>query len=56
MNLKFSHKNFLTIYTFATTKPKTIETPVVDIRIILKNGFMKYIKANVVPHVTRSIE
>ena len=56
MNLKFSHMNFLTIYTFATTKPKTIETPIVDTGIILKNGFMKHIKANVVPHVTGLIE
>ena len=56
MNLKSSHKSFLTIYTFGTTKPKAIETPMVDIGIILKNGFMIHIKANVVPHVTGSIE
>ena len=56
MNLKSSPKSFLTIYTFGTTKPKTIETPIVGIGIILKNGFMIHIKANVVPHVTGSIE
>ena len=52
MNLKSSHKSFLTIYTFGTTKPKTIETPIVNIGIILKNGFMIHIKTNVIPHVT----
>ena len=32
-------KNFLTIYIFGTTKPKCIETTVVEMTIILKSGF-----------------
>ena len=56
MNLKSSHKSFLTIFTFGTTKLKTIETPIVDSGIILKNCFMIHIKANVAPHVTGSTE
>ena len=49
-------KNFLTIYTFGTTKPKCIETPVVEVTMILKIGFTMRIKANVVPNVTSTIE
>ena len=49
-------KNFLTIYTFGTTKPKCIETPVVEVKMVLKSGFTMKIKANVVPNVTGTIE
>ena len=56
MELKPSRKNYLTLYTFGSTNPKRIETSVVDIGIIQKSGFIINIKANVVPHVTGSIE
>ena len=49
-------KNLLTIYTFGTTKPKCIETPVVEVTMILKSGFTMKIKANVVPNITGTIE
>ena len=46
-------KNLLTIYTFGT-KPKCIETPVVE--VTLKSGFNLKIKANVFPNITGTIE
>ena len=49
-------KNLLTIYTFRITKPKCIETPVVEVTVILKSGFTMKIKANVVPNITGTIE
>ena len=49
-------KKFLTIYTFGTTKPRSIETPVVEVNMLLKSGFTMKIKANVVPNITGTIE
>ena len=49
-------KNFLTIYTFGTAKPKCIETPFVEVTMILKSGFNMKIKANVVQNITDTIE
>ena len=56
MNLKPINKNLLIVYTFGTTKPKNIESPVVELGILLNNGFTINIKANVVPNVTGSFE
>ena len=49
-------KNLLTIYTFWTTNPKCIETPVVEVTMTLKSGFTMKIKANVVPNISGTIE
>ena len=35
MNLKPTDKNLLIAYTFGTTKPKNIESPVVELSILL---------------------
>ena len=56
MNLKPINKNLLIVYTFGTTKPKNIESPVVELGILLNNSFTINIKANVVPNVTGSFE
>ena len=56
LKLKHIGKNYLTIYTFGTVKPKEIETPIVELGIHLKSGFVMNIKANVVPEVTGEIE
>ena len=56
MNLKPISKNLLFVYTFGTTKPKNIESPVIELGILLNNGFTTNIKANVVPNVTGSFE
>ena len=56
LKLNSTGKNYLTIYTFGTTKPKEIETPIVELGIQLKSGFVMNIKANVVPDVTGEIE
>ena len=49
-------KNLLTIYTFRTTKPKCIKTPVAEVTMILKSGFTMKINANAVPNITGTIE
>ena len=56
LKLHYIGKNYLTIYTFGTTKPKEIETSIVELGIQLKSGFIMNIKANVVPNVTGEIE
>ena len=56
MNLKPINKNLLIVYTFRATKPKGIESPLVELGTFLNNGFTINIKANVVPNVTRSFE
>ena len=56
MNLKPINKNILIVYTFGTTKPKNIESPVVELGILLNNGFIINIKVNVVPNVNRLFE
>ena len=50
------NKNFLTIYTFGTTKSKCIATPVVEVTMTPTSGVTMRIKANVVPSVTSTIE
>ena len=39
MNLKPINKNLLIVYTFGTTKPKNVESPVLYLGIFLNNGF-----------------
>ena len=56
MNLKPINKNLLTAYTFGTTKPKNTESPVVELGILLNDGFSIKIKINVVTNVTGSFE
>ena len=41
LQLTPTDKNLLTIYTFGTTKPKCIETLVVEVTMILKSGFTR---------------
>ena len=52
MNLKPIINNLLVFYTFVTSKPINIESPVVELGILLSNGFSINIKANVVANVT----
>ena len=56
LKLKEIGMNHLSIYTFGTTKAKNIETPVVEVGLMLKSGFTLSIQANVVPEVTGKIE
>ena len=56
MNLKPISKNLLTSYIFGITKPNNIKFLVVELGILLNNGFAINIKANVVPYVTRLFE
>ena len=56
LDLKHLFKSFLAVYTSGTTKPKAIETPIVEIRIVLKSGFVMNMKVNVVPNVTGKIK
>ena len=55
MNLKPTN-NVLIVYTLGTTKPKNIESPAVELDILLNNGFTINIKANAVPNVTGLFE
>ena len=56
LNLTPIGENRLTIFTFGTTKPKNIQTPLVEVKMMLKSGFTMTIKANVVPNVTGMLE
>ena len=56
LQLKEIGKNYLVVYTFGTSKPSNIETPVVEIGLKLLSGFTLRIKANVVPDITGRIQ
>lgn len=49
-------KNHLTLNTFGTSKPRNIETSIVQLELQLKSGFVLKIKINVVPVITGNIE
>ena len=40
------------VYTFGTSKSKNIESSVLDLGILLNNGFTINIQANVMPNLT----
>ena len=48
MNLKPINKNLLIFYTSGNTKPNNIESFVIELGILLNNGFTINIKVNVV--------
>ena len=50
LRLKEVGKDFLVVYTFGTSKPDNIETPVVEIGLRLNSGFIMRMKANVIPN------
>ena len=56
LRLKEVRKDFLVAYTFGTSKPDNIETPVVEIGLRLNSGFIMRMKANVVPIITGRIQ
>ena len=55
LKLKKIGANHLSIYTFGTTKAKNLETPIVEIGIMLKCEFVMKLQTNIVPEVTEKI-
>ena len=55
LNLKQKAMEEISVITFGSDKPKIVKTPKVTCEIILANGSVLKIDANVVPKTTRSI-
>ena len=56
LKLKEVGKSHLVVYTFGSSKPDNIETPVVEIGFVLKSGFIMRLRANVVPEISGKIQ
>ena len=56
LQLRSSNTEILTVFTFGSTKPKELKTPVVEFGLKLKNGHTINIQANVVPKIPRMIQ
>ena len=55
LELKWLQKEIISVVTFGSTKPKEIESHVVEIKLPLKAGTSFNLTANVIPEITRFI-
>lgn len=55
LHLPIKDNNRLLIYTFGSSKPRTIDSPVVNIKITTQRGQTYLIQANVIPHITNKV-
>ena len=46
----------LTVYTFSTSKPRELKTPVTELRMLTKDGSSLHLKVNVVPKITGTLQ
>ena len=46
----------LTVYTFNTSKPRQLQTPVTELRLLTKDGSSLHLRVNVVPKITDTLQ
>ena len=46
----------LTVYTFSTSKPRQLQTPVTELRLSMKDGSSLHLRVNVVPKITGTLQ
>lgn len=56
LNLKLANKSKISLITFGSEKPKSLDTPSADLNIELKDGSVLKITANVIPSITGSMQ
>ena len=46
----------LTVYTFSTSKPRELKTPVTELSLLTKDGSSLHLRVNVVPKITDTLQ
>ena len=46
----------LTVYTFSSSKPRQLQTPVTELRLLTKDGSALHLRVNVVPKITGTLQ
>ena len=56
LQLPINGSETLTVYTFSTSKPKQLQTPVTELRLLMKDGSSLHLRVNVVPKITGTLQ
>ncbi|XP_044180058.1 uncharacterized protein LOC114970531 [Acropora millepora] len=56
LQLPIKGSETLTVYTFNTSKPRQLQTPVTELRLLTKDGSSLHLTVNVVPKITGTLQ
>ena len=56
LQLQIKGSETLTVYTFNTSKPRQLQTPVTELRLLTKDGSSLHLRVNVVPKITGTLQ
>ncbi|XP_029206831.2 uncharacterized protein LOC114970535 [Acropora millepora] len=56
LQLPIKGSETLTVYTFNTSKPRQLQTPVTELRLLTKDGSSLHLRVNVVPKITDTLQ
>ena len=56
LQLPIKGSETLTVYTFSTSKPRQLQTPVTELRLLMKDGSSLHLRVNVVPKITGTLQ
>lgn len=56
LQLPINGSEILTVYTFSTTKPRQLQTPVTELRLLMKDGSSLHLRVNVVRKITGTLQ
>ncbi|XP_068735663.1 uncharacterized protein [Montipora capricornis] len=56
LQLPIKGSETLTVYTFNTSKPRQLQTPVTELRLLTKDGSSLHLRVNVVPKITGTLQ
>ena len=56
LQLQIKGSETLTVYTFSTSKPRQLQTPVTELRLLTKDGSPLNLGINVVPNITGTLQ
>ena len=56
LQLPIKGSETLTIYTFSSSKPRQLQTPVTELRLLTKDGSSLHLRVNVVPKITGTLQ
>ena len=56
LQLPIKGSETMTVYTFSTSKPRQLQTPVTELRLLMKDGSSLHLRVNVVPKITGTLQ
>ena len=56
LQLQIKGAETLTVYTFSNSKPRELQTPVTELRLLRKDGSSLHLRVNVVPKITGTLQ